>query len=50
VDISATPTSEKSMKDALLAAARALDHGRWEEARERLRPAIGSLGNCLSLN
>ena len=27
------------MKDALLAAARALDGGRWEEARERLRSA-----------
>jgi hypothetical protein len=39
VDISATPTLEKSMKDALLASARALDHGRWQEARERLRSA-----------
>ena len=27
------------MKDALLAAARALDGGHWEEARERLRSA-----------
>jgi hypothetical protein len=27
------------MKDALLAAARALDGGRWEEAREHLRSA-----------
>jgi hypothetical protein len=39
VDLSAIPISEKSIKGVLLAAARALDHGRWEEARDHLRSA-----------
>ena len=39
MDLSVAPTAEKSIKGALLAAARALDHGRWEEARDHLRAA-----------
>lgn len=39
MDVSDTSTSEKSIKGVLLAAARALDHGRWEEARDHLRSA-----------
>jgi hypothetical protein len=39
MDLSGAPTAEKSMKDALLAAARALDRGHWEEARDHLRSA-----------